>query len=49
MSCRTSGSIESEVESRWDGEGNVGESDSKRARGLERERELLGGDADPTL
>ena len=49
MSCRTSGSIESEVESRWDGEGNVGESDSRKAGGSEREGELLGGDAGHTL
>ena len=49
MSCRTLGSIESEVESKWDGEGNVGESDSRRAGGSEREGELLGGDANPTL
>ena len=45
MSCRTSGSIES----RWDGEGNVGESDSRRAGGSEREGELLGDDAGHTL
>ena len=49
MSCRTSGSIESEVESRWDGEGNVGESDSRRVGGSVREGDLLGGDANPTL
>ena len=49
MSCRTLGSVESEVESRWDGERNVGESNSRRAGGSEREGELLGGDADPTL
>ena len=45
MSYRTSGS----VESRWDGEGHVGESDSRRAKGSERKGELLGGDAGHTL
>ena len=45
LSCRTLGS----VESTWDGEGNVGELDSRGAGGSEREGELLGGDADPTL